>query len=267
MNMQGRVTDAQLWSKILSMEEMVATTSCKSFPEGDLLPWNSQSWHLNTSRETATIENLDLQDEVCGNQDLVLLPQLFSGEIEAEHICRRISARIASYTDQRQLSEIHSFLQRENLDQASDCFSGDQVVAAWLAPTDSVQEGVWRDRYTEEEVVYLPWQEHRPYDGGFAYNCLLARFQLGSNQSEVEITDEECGSKFCLSCRLETPTLRLLVRGLCSDSIFEQFYTYTLGEQGPMLVGDSSSVIFFSSEESSWLWIDRKDPQSSATIQ
>ena len=93
------------------------------------------------------------------------------------------------------------------------------------------------------KVVYLPWQEHRPYDGGFAYNCLLARFQLGSNQSEVEvryksnpspnleprdfpnmqqITDEECGSKFCLSCRLETPTLRLLVRGLCSDSIFEQ---------------------------------------------
>ena len=63
-NLQGRVTDAQLWSKILSMEEMVATTSCKSFPEGDLLPWNSQSWHLNTSRETATTEHLDLQDEV-----------------------------------------------------------------------------------------------------------------------------------------------------------------------------------------------------------
>ena len=90
-----------------------------------------------------------------------------------------------------------------------------------------------------------------------------------------QITDEECGSKFCLSCRLETPTLRLLVRGLCSHSIFEQvdlqwslivatflalqkyedckdlqqflqknhhwlslfqFYTYTLGEHGPMLV-------------------------------
>ena len=63
-NLQGRVTDAQLWSRILSMEEMVATTSCKSFPEGDLLPWNSQSWHLNTSRQTATTENLDLQDEV-----------------------------------------------------------------------------------------------------------------------------------------------------------------------------------------------------------
>ena len=64
-NLQGRVTDAQLWSRILSMEEMVATTSCKTFPEGDLLPWNSQNWHLNTSRETATIEHLDLQWHRC----------------------------------------------------------------------------------------------------------------------------------------------------------------------------------------------------------
>ena len=85
----------------------------------------------------------------------------------ASTFVRRISARIASYTDQQQLSEIHSFLQRchvpptnpsitkpcmhalaivillgfstdaffglmdilrENLDQASDCFSGDQVM-------------------------------------------------------------------------------------------------------------------------------------------
>ena len=42
------------------------------------------------------------------------------------------------------------------------------------------------------KVVYLPWQEHRPYDGGFAYNCLLARFQLGSNQSEVEVRAVHC---------------------------------------------------------------------------
>ena len=93
-----------------------------------------------------------------------------------------------------------------------------------------------------------------------------------------------------------------IFNGFCKQiaiwlSLF-QFYTYTLGEQGPMLVGsffinqifikidfrmyatlqlngerrrkgsstnlndfqvgDSSSVIFFSSEKSSWLWIDRQ---------
>ena len=37
------------------------------------------------------------------------------------------------------------------------------------------------------KVLFLPWQEHRPYEGGFAYNCLLARFKVGTNQSGIEV--------------------------------------------------------------------------------
>ena len=62
--LQGRVTDAQLWRKTLSLEEMRGITNCSSFPEGNLLAWNSQNWILNSSRATATEEELDLQDEV-----------------------------------------------------------------------------------------------------------------------------------------------------------------------------------------------------------
>ena len=39
--------------------------SCSSFPEGNLLAWNSQNWMLNSSRATAVEDDLDLQDEVC----------------------------------------------------------------------------------------------------------------------------------------------------------------------------------------------------------
>ena len=63
-NLQGRVTDAQLWRKTLSLEEMTEITNCASFPEGNLLAWNDQDWMLNSSRATATEEDLDLQDEV-----------------------------------------------------------------------------------------------------------------------------------------------------------------------------------------------------------
>ena len=62
--LQGRVTDAQLWRKTLSLEEMAGITNCSSFPEGNLLAWNSQNWILNSSRATATEDDLDLQDEV-----------------------------------------------------------------------------------------------------------------------------------------------------------------------------------------------------------
>ena len=95
---------------------MTSITNCTSFPEGNLLDWNSKNWILNSSRATAIEENLDLQDEVCpslffvtlylvvppsppptcfplcmqvcGNQDLALLPLLLKGGGEAEHVCR-----------------------------------------------------------------------------------------------------------------------------------------------------------------------------------
>ena len=64
-HLQGKVTDAQLWGETLSLEEMIGITSCSSFPEGNLLAWNSQNWMLNSSRATAVEDDLDLQDEVC----------------------------------------------------------------------------------------------------------------------------------------------------------------------------------------------------------
>ena len=70
---QGRVTDAQLWKKTLSLEEMTSITNCTSFPEGNLLDWNSKNWILNSSRATAIEENLDLQDEVCPSLFFVTL--------------------------------------------------------------------------------------------------------------------------------------------------------------------------------------------------
>ena len=43
----------------------------------------------------------------------------------------------------------------------------------WTANTDEEEEGVWRDRYSGKEVEFAPWPPDRPWNGGFAYNCMM----------------------------------------------------------------------------------------------
>ena len=89
----------------------------------------------------------------------------------------------------------------------------------WTANTDEEKEGVWKDRYSGEEVDFAPWPPDRPWNGGFAYNCMMlevvyrvvmlmdisgqvllertvsdksARIYYGSGASEASIADEEC---------------------------------------------------------------------------
>ena len=51
----------------------------------------------------------------------------------ASTFVRRISARIASYTDQRQLSEIHSFLQRCHVPPINEpCMHALAIVMSWI---------------------------------------------------------------------------------------------------------------------------------------
>ena len=43
----------------------------------------------------------------------------------------------------------------------------------WTANTDEEEEGVWKDRYSGKEVEFAPWPPDRPWNGGFAYNCMM----------------------------------------------------------------------------------------------
>ena len=80
------------------------------------------------------------------------------------------------------------------------------------------------DRYSGKTIEFAPWPPDRPYDGGFAYNCMMlevvrmwslwrlvlcqmllersvsdksARIYYGSGASEASIADEECSVIFC----------------------------------------------------------------------
>ena len=65
MSMYGWVTDAQVFSRELSSQEMVEVTSCRQFPQGDILSWDREPWVLRSPWNRSEAELLDLERDVC----------------------------------------------------------------------------------------------------------------------------------------------------------------------------------------------------------
>ena len=65
MSMAGRITDLQIFGRILTLKEMEDITNCKSFKEGDILSWKKTEWVLSGSQNTSKKETMDLQNDVC----------------------------------------------------------------------------------------------------------------------------------------------------------------------------------------------------------
>ena len=64
MSMYGSVTDAQIFSRELSDQEMKDVTTCSAFPNGDVLSWESEPWILKSPLQSSEEELLDLEEAV-----------------------------------------------------------------------------------------------------------------------------------------------------------------------------------------------------------
>ena len=60
--------------------------------------------------------------------------------------------------------------------------------------------------------------------------------------------------------------MKVTVRGLCLESIFDREYTYTIREDGsPSYMGIHTSTVLYNHTEKLWHWIDRFSGSSVAT--
>ena len=77
---------------------------------------------------------------------------------------------------------------------------------------------------------------------------------------------EECIIKKCIVSEVETPTLKVSVRGLCKLSFFDEVYLYNIDFEGNHhYLGEQNSVLHFDKKENLWVWYDRKFNTSKAT--
>ena len=279
MSQHGKVTDMQIWDKVLSDEDMIKWTACQDFKKGNLVSWEKANWFLNSTRGTARMEMMDLELDVCGDPSISyhLVPYKLKFDPEALHMCTKFSGEVVQYSKKSTFMKILNFLSVRQHMKVTDCLKKVKGKEAWemrvtVANDDRDEEGIFYNWYTDEPVEYLPWGDARPYDGGFRYNCMMIQLYLEDSgtpwatTSDVTINDEECGVGFCTQCQVPTPSRVMTMRGLCGLSMFDTKYNYVINDEGqPMYIGSQTSIIYYDKEKISWVWYDRGSPNSVAT--
>lgn len=277
MSMYGKVTDVQLFSRVLTDLEMEEYTGCRSRIFGDVVSWDSGSWLTSGLNNTIRLESLDWKTEICKSQrhSYHIIPkplQFMPNSLEA---CKRFSAEVVVHRNEAELAEITEYLSTNQVTKSENCLSirregqGTEV-NTWLAITDSDQEGVWSNYYTKEKMSHLPWAENQPYEEAFSYNCVKFQVKIKNNDGKPPIADlhnTKCiVTEKCPTCRISQPTLKIHVRGLCQSSMFDRKYIYTTQNDGEvMYLGEQSSVITYDKNSHKWVWRDSKNNESIAT--
>ena len=64
-SMYGRVTDVQMFGRILSDGDMKALTGCQLRKQGDLLSWDDVEWILSGGKKNIKRENLEWETIIC----------------------------------------------------------------------------------------------------------------------------------------------------------------------------------------------------------
>ena len=279
-SMYGRITDFQIFGRILSDSEMESVTGCRARMEGDVVSWDKTQWVTSGPRSIKK-EYLDFKTTICTNPEKSyhIVPQPSNFIPESLDICNKFSARLAGHHDKAEFLSITEYLAQENVLRTEECVAGIDKeentveVSTWLAIHDNDEELVWKHWYTGQSVTPLPWADNRPYQDGESYNCV--RLRLGverpANKSGVVIrhallNDDQCYIESCPVCSVDQPVLRIYVRGLCTKSLFNGVYMYTINRSGDILyLGEFSSSISYNSTAQLWEWYDSKDPNSLAT--
>ena len=271
MSMYGRVTDMQIFGRILSEEDLKKFTNCEERKEGDVLSWDKTNWILNGGDDNIDEEMLDLQNDICKSSktSFHLIPLTRNFQHESEKSCQKLSGAVAEYTTKGQLDEIIKFLSQRNIMNSTRC-KDEKGFSTWVGNDDEDTEGRWRTRTTNEEVSFLPWAVGRPYSGGDKYNCMRLKIDVGDTSGEkagAVITDEECQHRFyCPLCIIQQPTLKIFVRGLCRRSMLDNVYMYNIDNGGNIVyVGERTSVIFYNETMNLWVWYDMHNNKSVAT--
>ena len=157
MSMYGSVTDAQVFSRELSVEEMVDITSCRSFPNGDIISWDREPWALRSPWNRSEPELLDLENDICSNKEngYFMVPHKLSFD-ESIHVCKKLSGTPVTFTNKTIFDDIVHHLSLASNMRASGCAQtledGSRSVQVWGGGSDEAREGVWTTWDTNQKI-------------------------------------------------------------------------------------------------------------------
>ena len=231
----GRMTDVNMWSRMMTEKEAVSWTLCGKIEVGDLVDWKTATWKAQGLEEV----QVD-REEVCRKmQDRLLVSNVqrnFDGTL---HLARMLGGRMAIADSQASAEE--------NINALNPVKEDCQFVFTGL--TDHKEEGVWVNVYTGQPMSWRNWEIGQPDNVGNA-DCATIN-AVNYKQHAGLCTD--------LSCSLirvkESPKFQL--RGVCKDSTVDTYYTMLLTNDNKTilkqeLVGFKQTKMIWSRERERW---------------
>ena len=278
MSMMGSVTDFQVFGSELDDETMAAVTGCRAFPQGDIVSWHKDVWFLNGSKSYTETSYLDLETNICPIKTTshFFIPYLMNREPAGAHMCRKFSGTLAGFATKSEFNMLTHFLSYKNHLRSNQCIEKEEgaseefTLSSWVAPKLVGQ--LYENPYTNQKLEYLPWAEGRPWGGQIA--CTMVNMKVRDADTDyglinkAEIVDESCEDtgKGCITCFSSFPVMKIFVRGLCKESMFDRTYTCGTYDNGvPIYIGYKSSTIIYSHSHNTWTWFDRNKNTSIAT--
>ena len=223
----GYLTDLQFWNKALSYDEMLQITTCQSYPEGNLIPWNTDDWELhdgNNRNKTHLLEEVEVDSTFfCPKQSKYLfLPK--AGTIETlPEFCQMFGGEVANTTTKDQVGEILAYF--------SDLWnSGDYPPDTWMMAfltlwNDIETEGDWTHIDPTHPPPDIIWHLSEP-NGEIGENCLqytLIVVNEGTENEKISSLvgrDYSCKGEYNFLCENTRKFLGQLY-GLCEETSFD----------------------------------------------
>ena len=113
----GMITDLQFWKRALSLQEMYDITTCKTFPEGDLLAWNADDYVVYNTSLPYQYEVVEIEsDGLCSrSSNYEYFPGKAASFDGAFHLCKRFGGSLIMTRTAEDYEKAFDFLNRKLL--------------------------------------------------------------------------------------------------------------------------------------------------------
>ena len=150
--MHGKMTDVNVWSRVLTDDEIHHWEECQSDQGGDLVNWETARFNL-TAGITQTVE--DKEKYICFHKTsgkiykTIKSKETFDGSVK---YCNTIGAAVAKAEDANSLKEMEESFKKS-------CTYSDQFYTGF---TDRAENRKWQNYNNEQELTFTNWADGFP---------------------------------------------------------------------------------------------------------
>ena len=250
----GYLTDVQIWDQALSYEEMVKITTCKSFAEGNLLPWNIDDWTLIHDTHIDKIKQVEVDSRLfCPKQSRYLyFPGTNAGTFESlPEFCQMFGGEVVNTTTKEQVVDASAFF--NDLWDNPNWPKREWQMAMFLTLWNDIEmEGNWTHVDLSQPPPDITWHLTEP-NGEIGENCLQYTAIVTNRGTENEKLvlvgrDYSCKGSFAFLCE-NTRKFTGIIYGLCKETYFDTIF---LLSQTPSGIELGSEIRRFFSGNFGW---------------